>query len=615
MFVCPECGRSAASAGFCTEDGATLSEAQDTLLGTLVGSYRITRLAGFGAMGAVYMAVHPTIGSRVAIKVLNHDPSRSPSLVERFFAEARAVNLIRHEHIVNVLDLAQLADGRPYIVMEYLSGAPLSALFEKGQAPIGSLSRVIAEVLDALGAAHTKGIVHRDLKPDNLYVTPAGHVKVLDFGIAKLRTEGEGAGVGTQTGSLLGTPHYMSPEQARGMSVDARADLYALGVILYEGVTGQRPFDAPALFELLRKQVEEIPRPPREIVPSLPVAYESVILRAMAKDPAARFQSAEEFSRALLDATRALPDAAWAAFSPEASTLSLMQSRSHAGSQASAPMEVARAVSGPPGPGTTPSSPTPGSTPLSPTLGTYGGAALAPRVEQRRSALPVLAAAVVGGFLVLGAIGLGAVLWLRYSTSDVVRAAPALGPAPASTVRGFAPLQNPALPNPALPKPGPAVNVRNFDAWAFFPQSETIAKSHVSDAHFVRFDAQGLRRNGTVDLTFDPSHNVLYRFRSPSLSARPSGHPDNVPFRTKCYVYVSVNATGVSSFLSDWSCDMPLLTKPRCSPAKAWQAAEALGAPKGNVIGNLGYWADPSGKGRWNVSIPPSFGKWIPDSC
>src|SRR6185503_12271524 len=192
MFVCAECGASQPIQGHCIADGSPLYPiGEDLLLGQTIGAYRIARLLGVGGMGRVYKGVHPQIGSRVAIKVLSRECSDRRDLVDRFFSEAKAVNLIRHESIVNVLDLATLPDGRPYIVMEYLDGAPLASIIDQAQRsgaplPLGGLARLIAEVLDALGAAHGKGIVHRDLKPDNIYVTPAGRPKVLDFGIAKL---------------------------------------------------------------------------------------------------------------------------------------------------------------------------------------------------------------------------------------------------------------------------------------------------------------------------------------------------------------------------------------------------------------------------------------------
>ncbi|MEM9493967.1 MAG: serine/threonine-protein kinase, partial [Myxococcota bacterium] len=211
----------------------------------MVGSYRIARKLGQGGMGTVYMAVHPDIGSRVALKVLSRDCAGSPELVERFFTEARAVNLIRHESIINILDLAVLDDGRPYIVMEYLSGASLGDIIkQQGALPLGGTARLAGEVLDALGAAHATPIVHRDLKPDNIFVSPQGRAKVLDFGIAKLRPELSGRGGPTQTGSIMGTPQYMSPEQAMARGVDTRTDIYAMGIILFEAATGRRPFEA-----------------------------------------------------------------------------------------------------------------------------------------------------------------------------------------------------------------------------------------------------------------------------------------------------------------------------------------------------------------------------------
>src|SRR5262245_51424240 len=315
MFVCPECGLAQDRGGACPADGTALAQSDDPIVGTLVGVYRIARLLGVGGMGRVYKAVHPQIGSRVAIKVLSRECADRPDLVERFFSEARAVNLIRHESIVNVLDLARLADGRPYIIMEYLDGAPLNDIVAKaGPLPLGGLARLAAEVLDALGAAHAKGIVHRDLKPDNIFVTPAGHPKVLDFGIAKLRPEMGGSF--TQSGSLLGTPHYMSPEQAMGKPVDPRTDLYAMGVILFECATGTKPFNADSLFDLLRKHVDVAPPPPRALRPDLPPALEQVILTALAKDPNQRFGSAGALAQALQASTAGLGPDAWVPISP-----------------------------------------------------------------------------------------------------------------------------------------------------------------------------------------------------------------------------------------------------------------------------------------------------------
>ena len=321
MFVCPECGLTQPAPGPCPADRTPLAPiGEDVLLGTTVGAYRVARLLGIGGMGRVYKGAHPTIGSRVAIKVLSRECSDRRDLVERFFAEAKAVNVIRHESIVNVLDLATLPDGRPYIIMEYLDGAPLAALIELAiqhgpPLPLGGIARLTAEVLDALGAAHAKGIVHRDLKPDNVFVAPSGRPKILDFGIAKLS---DVSGTSTRTGSLLGTPHYMSPEQAAGRPVDHRADLYAIGVILFECATGRKPFQAEALFDLLRMHVEAPPPSPRALRPDMPPELEHVILTALAKPPDQRFASAMAMSMALQHATAQLPPDQWRPLTPPA---------------------------------------------------------------------------------------------------------------------------------------------------------------------------------------------------------------------------------------------------------------------------------------------------------
>jgi serine/threonine protein kinase len=313
VFVCSECGTGLESGGFCPSDGTKLAaRGDDILLGQTVGTYRVACLLGVGGMGRVYKGVHPTIGSRVAIKVLSRECTDNPELVERFFAEARAVNLIRHESIVNVIDLSSLPDGRPYIVMEYLDGAPLSDVITNSpNLPLGALARVLGEVLDALSAAHAKAIVHRDLKPDNIFVSPQGRAKVLDFGIAKLMPELSGRSAPTRTGSLLGTPHYMAPEQALAQPIDLRTDIYACGVILFEGATGTKPFRASSLFDLLRKHIDEPPPPPRSLRPDMPTAYEEVILRSLAKKPDDRFQSASALANALAAAAQPLPPEAW----------------------------------------------------------------------------------------------------------------------------------------------------------------------------------------------------------------------------------------------------------------------------------------------------------------
>ena len=268
-------------------------------------------------MGRVYLAVQPAIGSRVAIKILSDQCARNPELLERFFAEARAVNLVHHESIVSVLDLSQLPDGRPFIVMEYIEGDTLAAVARGGPVALGGLVQVMTEVLSALAAAHAIGIVHRDLKPDNVLVTAEGHAKVLDFGIAKLAPElQQQLSPRTRTGALLGTPQYMAPEQISGAgAVDPRTDVYAAGVVLYELATGRQPFIGETLFDLMRAHLEQPPQPPRALRADLPPALEQVILTALAKRPDDRFASAAAMAQALQQSAAALPAAQWRALS------------------------------------------------------------------------------------------------------------------------------------------------------------------------------------------------------------------------------------------------------------------------------------------------------------
>jgi len=264
--------------------------ADDPLIGTEVSRFRIERLLGRGGMGRVYLGVQPAIGSRVAIKVLAQEYADNADLLERFFGEARAVNLIRHENIVDIIDLDRLPDGRPFIVMEFLEGKTL----RDAELPLAGILHAMVDVLLALHAAHAVGIIHRDLKPDNVIVSPSGRATVLDFGIAKL-VGGPGT-ARTATGIALGTPHYMSPEQIQGEACDARADVYAAGVMLYELAAGQRPFEANSDFALMEAHVRT---PPPRLPPEVPPDLVVVIERALAKRPADRWATARDMAVAL----------------------------------------------------------------------------------------------------------------------------------------------------------------------------------------------------------------------------------------------------------------------------------------------------------------------------
>jgi serine/threonine-protein kinase len=273
----------------------------DPIIGQMVGSYRVERALGAGSTGAVYLAEHPDIGSRVAVKVLSAEASRSPKLVRRFVDEARAVNLIRHENIINVVDLCEVL-GRPCIVMEYIDGCSLAERIDAGPMSMRDIGQIAGEALSALHAAHRRGVLHRDIKPENIYVTARNHTRVLDFGIAKLRPLDVSQHCNTTTGVLLGTPYYMAPELARGRPVDHRADLYSMGAVLFEAVTGQRPFHSENLYELLQLHVRAPVPSVVPLRPDAPAALDEVIARALAKEPAHRFASARQMRDALLAA-------------------------------------------------------------------------------------------------------------------------------------------------------------------------------------------------------------------------------------------------------------------------------------------------------------------------
>jgi serine/threonine protein kinase len=255
--------------------------------GTVVGEYRIDDKIGEGGMGVVYSATHPMIGKRAAIKVISAELGTDPVLVQRFVQEARSVNQIGHPNIVDVFAFGQLDDGRNYFVMEYLQGESLRGRVTRSFMSIADAVQILDEVAGALEAAHEKGIVHRDLKPDNVYLASVrgGYiiVKLLDFGIAKLVTDGGIAK--TSTGEMMGTPGYLSPEQARGKNVDYRTDIYALGCMMFEMVTGRTPFMGESPMDIVMMHITTPPPRPSTYKPDLPPLLEQLILEMLEKDP------------------------------------------------------------------------------------------------------------------------------------------------------------------------------------------------------------------------------------------------------------------------------------------------------------------------------------------
>ena len=296
-------------AGTFTLDDEQRDGPWDELIGKTAGSFRIVRLLGKGGMGAVYLARHPGIGAEVAVKFLHPRFAGDRNQVERFFNEARAVNLIGHENIVKTLDFAVTPDGRYYFVMEHLAGQPLSALSGK-PVPLSIAGPILLQCCRALQVAHERQIVHRDLKPDNIFLISQmgkkNFVKLVDFGIAKL-TDPERGGM-TEAGALIGTPEYMSPEQAAGRTseVGRRSDVYSLGVVMYQLATGRVPFQGSSTAETLVAQMQSTAAPPRSIEPSVPEAYEKIILKALAKEKADRWQSMAELHDAILGCMKEL---------------------------------------------------------------------------------------------------------------------------------------------------------------------------------------------------------------------------------------------------------------------------------------------------------------------
>jgi serine/threonine protein kinase len=300
------------------------------MVGETLGSYRIVSEIGSGGMGVVYLAEHALLGRKVAVKLLRAD--MPDEYVERFFTEAKAAATLHHPGLVDVFDFGHHADGRAFIVMEFLPGESLAQRLEREpRMPVPLACTIARAVANALHVAHEQGIIHRDLKPGNIFLiedpeAPAGvRTKVLDFGIAKLVREREERSVRTQSGAVIGTPRYMSPEQCKNArTVDGRSDIYSLGCILYEMLLGVAPFDYDSWAELVGAHIYEVPPRPTEIDPKVPADVETLVQKMIEKSPAERFQSMHALAQSLevliathtKDPTRLTPPTLRAAATP-----------------------------------------------------------------------------------------------------------------------------------------------------------------------------------------------------------------------------------------------------------------------------------------------------------
>ena len=637
MFVCPTCATTYQTDNVCPNDGTLpLNAASDALLGTTIGSYRIAAKVGSGGMGTVYRAMHPNIGSRVAIKVLSHDSARDRDAVNRFFDEARTVNLIRHDNIVNILDVARLPDGRPYIVMEMLDGVSLKSILRQGPVAVPELGRITVTVLDALAAAHEHGIAHRDLKPDNVMISPSGRVTLVDFGIAKIASTaanvitssaaGESAGIApgavrTQTGVILGTPQYMSPEQAQGRSVDARTDIYAMGVMMYEMVTGVRPFEGDSLFEILRQQITVPPRPPSQLA-VVPADLEQIILLALAKAPEQRFANARAMQAAVRHATGlTLQAARWphAATAPSPARPVVVAAATN--TAATAPLQVPQLVasdSPPPAHASSfsmiaKSAKSGNRTRKSTWLIAAAGVAIIAGVaipvlrgRQPASVEPLPPTGLQrtgGGNAAVSAAGNGPIQPVDFAAVAALSAAatpPSTAP-PANTaapntaslkaaikkitsreeymiaVYAKDPLQNQAAQAVMMAQADPAapfvendrleIAIDGFAAYAY-----GRARSLEPDAQLVAIEFNGVRQNGLITAK-GGFGSASATFFSPHKLIRPATVKPDVAWTPLAILTIAIGHAGVVSQISWITNDEPLVTLPlpKCKPSQLWR--------------------------------------------
>src|SRR5580693_9499602 len=311
MRTCPQCaGPCEDIHKFCPSCGFPVGKVavnpDDPLIGrTLPGGYLMLELVGIGGMGRVYRAEQTALGRTVAVKIIHPHLVGEENAAARFITESRAASRLNHPNSVGIIDFGKSPDGQMYLVMEFLRGRDLARVtYEDGPLPFRRIVDVLRQTLAALAEAHSADIIHRDLKPENIILEPVrsggDFVKVVDFGLAKMRVETQQPSI-TSPGIVCGTPEYMSPEQARGDPLDPRSDLYSVGVILYQLITGRLPFEADSPTQVVLSHLTEMPKDPQDVAPErqIPKPLVDVALKALAKDPKDRFQDADGFAAEL----------------------------------------------------------------------------------------------------------------------------------------------------------------------------------------------------------------------------------------------------------------------------------------------------------------------------
>jgi serine/threonine protein kinase len=306
--ICSECGETLPTgATSCPFDGTPISRLEDEddkVVGSSIGEYRIDAIIGSGGMGVVYRGVHPEIDKTVAIKVIRRHLAGDPEYVRRLKSEARAVNAVKHRAIVDIFSIGALADGRHYLIMELLEGESLSALLKRqGPLPFPAVTEILIDVCDGLSAVHEAGVIHRDLKSSNIFVItpPSGgrYVKLLDFGLAKRARLPNASVAQTSMSLVMGTPGFMAPEQARGAEVGPRTDLYALGAVAFEMITGRKAFNAPTAIDVINLQLNAPAPLPSALRQGVPPILDALVAHLLEREPADRPQSARAVSNEL----------------------------------------------------------------------------------------------------------------------------------------------------------------------------------------------------------------------------------------------------------------------------------------------------------------------------